>query len=392
MQSFVPLPFYVSSRQTRGFVSRQHHCLIITASTPPVSPHHTSSQIPRTSPATRKPRPRKNPARPSTSDVREPSKNHEKALQQRARIADNLNTARTNLRRQTGNEPHFQETIAYAQQSDESFKQRHEHVDWDDVFSARNQITVKWLWLVTAIARNLYRTYTKSFPEMRAAICENDLVQEGVCGLMQAVERYDPNRGYPFDGFAFYTIKFTIIRAVQNQSRPIRLPIHVLEKLGKMRKVREELEMNQCDISVDTLAKRTGVSKKAAELYLARSNITISIDAPMNPSAAAHAPERPGSLRDFLVDHSVNVAREVERSCTREAVAQLVNSTDLLELERSVLFLKYGLGDGIERYRTEVSRILDMRVHNVRRAELSALKKLRHTIGTDIAAWTEYLS
>lgn len=163
-----------------------------------------------------------------------------------------------------------------------------------------------------------------------------------------------------------------------------------------MRKVREELELNQRQVSVDVIAKRAGVSQKAAELYLARSNITSSIDAPMRSSSSASVPE-PASLsaiplRDFLVDHSVDVAREVERSCTCEAVAQLVKSTDLLELERSVLFLKYGLGDGVERVRAEVSRILDMRVHTVRRAELSALKKLRDTIGDDISAWTELLS
>lgn len=262
---------------------------------------------------------------------------------------------------------------------------------------------------------------------MRAALCASDLVQEGVCGLLQAVERWDASKGYPFDAFAFYAIKHAIIRAVQNQSRPIRLPIHVLDKLAKMRKVREFLLIHNRPVSVDIIARGAGVSRKAAQLYLTRNSATVSIDAPVTPSNSARARRggegagggggvvvgggrgggsggRAGGasggasernavpLRDFLVDHSVDVAREVERSCTREAVAQLVNSTQLLELERSVLFLKFGLDDGIERVRAEVSRILDVRVHNVRRAELSALKKLRHTIGPDISAWIDLIS
>lgn len=289
-----------------------------------------------------------------------------------------------------------------------------------EIIHARNQITVKWLWLVTAIARKLYHSYTQSFPEMKSALSHSDLVQEGVMGLIQAVEKFDSSKGYPFDSFAFYTVKHSVIRAVQNQSRPIRLPIHVLDKLAKMRKIKQLLTLHNRPINVDIIAKYAGVSQKAAQLYLQRNNSTFSIDAPVTPStpsaatpsmSSSHANStvhqnngnnnngkgrRSGgggnSLRDFLVDHSVDVARQVERSCTREAVADLVNSTDLLELERSVLFLKFGLGDGVERVRAEVSRILDVRVHNVRRAELSALKKLRESIGNDSSTWTDLIS
>lgn len=292
------------------------------------------------------------------------------------------------------------------------------------VIHARNQITVKWLWLVSAIAKKLYYSYTQSFPEMQSALSLSDLIQEGVVGLMLAIEKYDLSKGYPFDSFAFYTIKHTVIRAVQNQSRPIRLPIHVLEKLSKMRKVSEYLRANNKPINADTIAQYAGISKSSVELYLQRSHSTVSIDQPISSSSSGSsslfsssgkqsqqrksstssksnnggmnggANQSSGgksSLSDFLIDHSIDVARYVDRTCTKEAVKQLVNTSDLKELERNVLFLKFGLDDGVERVRAEVSRILDVRVHNVRRAELSALKKLRESIGDD-TSWVELVS
>ncbi|CDF41012.1 unnamed protein product [Chondrus crispus] len=218
---------------------------------------------------------------------------------------------------------------------------------------------------------------------MSAALSLGDMTQEGVCGLMTAVERWDPAKDYAFDAFAFYSIKHAILRAIENQSRPIRLPVHVLNKLSKMRKIKQQVDLSKGgrEPSVQEVARLAGVGYKEAELYLDRSKTLRSIDAPVRGGAEA-------SLREFLVDESVDVARQVERACSREAVQELVKGTDLEELERSVLLLKYGLSDGVERVRAEVSRILDVRVEKVRRAELSALRKLRVTAGEDWAGWT----
>ena len=158
-----------------------------------------------------------------------------------------------------------------------------------------------------------------------------------------------------------------------------------------MRKVRDQLEIagEGADLSVQNIAKEAGLSLQDAELYLNRSRTLRSLDAPLdrrNDDPAAT------TLREFLVDTSVDVARQVERVCTRDAVAELVKSSNLEELERSVLWLKYGLGDGVERVRKDVSTILDVRVEKVRRAELSALKKLRDIVGDDISAWSEIIS
>lgn len=258
---------------------------------------------------------------------------------------------------------------------------------WKSVFEARNDVTVTWLWLVAAVARKAYRTYLDAFPEMRTALSLADITQEGVCGLMTSVERWDPSRDYAFDAYAFYSIKHAILRAIENQSRPIRLPVHVLNKLSKMRRIRRTLTMtNNMEPSIEQVARQAGVDRKDAELYLNRSRKLFSIDAPLGNEEGA------GTLREFLVDTKVDVARHVERTCTREAVAELVEESNLEDLERSVLLLKYGLKDGVERMRADVSRILKVRVEKVRRAELRALKKLRDTVGDDIAAWTELIS
>lgn len=366
--AFLPPPALPTQHQSRH--PARHKTYSIANTTHPVS-----------APRARRPR-----ARPSAADAE---------LHARASPARKLRAARSTLRKRTGVDPGLADTVRYASVSDHSVSP---HLpDWLVVYAARNRLTVKWLWLVTAVARKVYHTYVTSFPEMRAALSLGDLVQEGVVGLITAVERWDARRGYPFESFAFYSVKQAILRAIENQSRPIRLPVHVLNKLARMRKVRDTLERETGVADVESIARDAGVSVKAAELYLARSNSTLSIDAPAaHPSrsaaggvSASSTPDSP--LRDFLVDHSVDVAREVERAITREAVSDLLEQTDLLELERSVLFLKFGLDDGVERMRAEVSRILDVRVHSVRRAEISALKKLRHTIGDNVSVWTELI-
>lgn len=225
---------------------------------------------------------------------------------------------------------------------------------------------------------------------MEAALSLSDIMQEGVCGLITSVEKWDPQRGYAFDAFAFYMIKHAILRAVENQARPIRLPVHVLNKLSKMRKIKDEMAAGGEDVELETVAHEAGVNIDEARLYVSRSKTTWSIDAPVDKRDKGPALSSP--LREFLVDHSVDVARQVERECTREAVADLVHASSLGELERSVLSLKFGLGDGVERLRAEVSRILDVRVEKVRRAELSALKKLRSRLGDDASAWLELIN
>lgn len=308
-------------------------------------------------------------------------------LMSKASIASKLHPTRKALRKKLGIEPHIFYAVHHASLTDTSFNI--DLSEWRSVFSARNEITVKWLWLVTAVARKAHREFLQGFPEMSAALSLSDLIQEGVCGLMKSVELWDPKRDFAFDAYAFYSIKHSVLRAIENQSRPIRLPVHVLNKLSKMRKIREQVELtNGEDLSIHQIAKMAGIDINEAQLYLSSNKTTWSLDMPLEKKHDGTAP----TLHEFLVDHTVDVARQVERQCTREAVAELIRESKLEHLEHSVVWLKYGLGDGVERMRAEVSRILDVRVEKVRRAELSALKKLRDTIEEDLSAWTALIS
>lgn len=322
----------------------------------------------------RRPRPRARRSRPQLNPT-------DATLLQRAYKARELHQIRIELRKLRGTEPSVMEAAEMVGGGSE---------EWGDVFGARNDVTVKWMWLVVAVARKMHGGYVRAFPEMSAAVDVGDMVQEGVCGLMRSVEMWDPDRDVPFDAYAFFAIKHAILRAIENQSRPIRLPVHVLNKLSAMRKARTGLEARGASASLHDVALAAGVKPVDARLYLERSRSLWSLDAPLTPATPAPTGPLP-TLREFLIDHSVDVARQVERECTREAVAELVAEANLEDLERSVLFLKYGLGDGIDRLRAEVSRILDVRVAKVRRAELSALKKLRDALGDDLSEWTELM-
>ncbi|KAI0561174.1 RNA polymerase sigma-70 [Gracilaria domingensis] len=296
-----------------------------------------------------------------------------------------LYAARKHLRRTSQSEPLNQAVILHANR-DNPLSSAH----WHHIVGQRNQLVVKWLWLVGAVARKSHQIFISAFPEAAPVISFSDLVQEGVFGLITAVERWNGSKGQPFDAYAFYSVKYAILRAIQNQARPIRLPVHVLNKLSKIRTVRHQLQLaDGSDVSLSEVARVAGVDRKAAKLYLERSQALLSIDVPVRQQQSSKSDAPP--LRDFLVDHSVDVSRQVERKCTREAVAELIQNSQLEDLERSVLCLKYGIGDGIERLRTEVSRILDVRVNTVKRAELSALKKLREVVSDDISNWAEMM-
>lgn len=330
-------------------------------SSPTVKPVQTSSQS-RTHTSSRRHRP--NPPHHLISLAQEASK---------------LSSARRVLRRKLGVEPHLLDAVSLASTQDSTVSK--DETAWRSVFSARNEVTVKWLWLVAAVASKAYATYVRAFPEVRVALSLSDITQEGVCGLIKAVEEWDSSRGYAFEPYAFYCIKHSILRAMENQSRPIRLPVHVLNALAKMRKVRNSLRQDGAngEDDLERVAKEAGVDVERAKLYIERSRGLMSLDAQVKEGGS--------SLGEFLMDHNGDVVRQVERLCTREAVAELVDGADLGELERNVVLLKYGLADGVERMRAEVSRILKVRVDKVRRAELSALKKLRENIGDNVDDW-----
>lgn len=299
------------------------------------------------------------------------------ALLAAAGRADALRKPRQALRRARGREPPVLDAAAYAAACGLPIDP--DPAAWARVFAARNELVERWLWLVYLTAGRL------SAAPGPAPMTLADMVQEGACGLMGAVERYDARRGGAFGMYAYFAIKHAILRAAENQRGPVRLPVHVHNKLSRLRKARALIEMSGRAGAVEEVAAEAGVALEDARLYLDRSRSIRSLDAPTAWCDGAT------TLYELLADPS-DSARQVEIACAKEALARCVRLADLEELERTVVMLKYGLANGVERRRADVSRMLKIEEHKLRRAERNALKKLRLQLSDDTTPWAELLA
>jgi RNA polymerase primary sigma factor len=228
---------------------------------------------------------------------------------------------------------------------------------------AKRELSAGNLRLVVSIAKK-YRNRGLSFL---------DLIQEGNTGLMRAVDKYEYRRNFKFSTYATWWIRQAITRAIADQARTIRIPVHMIETMSKLRNVSKQLvqELGR-EPTIEETAKRAGIGIEETKRVLKISRHPISLDRPVGESEDSYFGD---FIEDDTVDSPVNAA-------TNEMLKDKIENVlkTLTYREREIIKLRYGLGDGYTYTLEEVGRIFKVTRERVRQIEAKAVRKLQHPV------------
>jgi len=200
-----------------------------------------------------------------------------------------------------------------------------------------------------------------------------DLIQEGNTGLMKAVEKYEYRRGYKFSTYATWWIRQAITRSIADQARTIRIPVHMIETMSKLRVVQKRLlQIHGREPNIAEMAEAADIPVDEAERVMKIAKHPISLDRPIGDSEDSY-------FGDFIEDEgSDNPVELAGQGMLKERIGDVLDS--LTFREREIVKLRYGIGDGYTYTLEEVGRIFRVTRERVRQIEAKAIRKLQHPI------------
>ncbi|MCW5765203.1 MAG: sigma-70 family RNA polymerase sigma factor [Phycisphaeraceae bacterium] len=200
-----------------------------------------------------------------------------------------------------------------------------------------------------------------------------DIIQEGNTGLMRAVDKYEYKRGYKFSTYATWWIRQAITRAIADHARTIRIPVHMIETMSRLRNIQKSIfQQTGVEPTMEVLAQKAGMTIAEVKRVMKISRQPSSLDKPVGDSEDSY-------FGDFVEDQRVGTPVETAAQDTlKKQIEQVLKS--LTYREREIIKLRYGIGDGYTYTLEEVGRIFKVTRERVRQVEAKAIRKLQHPV------------